>query len=77
MTPIIFKGYKESICINIDENYPIKKAIKFYLLKIGEEGNINSFKFFHGAHSLTFNDKTSIKDIIGYQISLTITVLKK
>ena len=77
VTSIIFKGYKESICINIDENYPIKKVIKFYLLRVGEEGNINSFKFIVDTLSLTFNDKTSIKDIFGYRITPTITVLQK
>ena len=41
---IIFNGYKKKICINIDENYPIKKAIKHYLLRIGEENNSHDFE---------------------------------
>ena len=72
---IYFKEYKESKCIIIDEDYPIKKAIKYYLLKIGEEGRFNDFKFFYNTHALKLDDKTPIKEFMR-NINPTITVVK-
>ena len=74
---IIFNKYKEPICINIDEDYPIKKAIKYYLLRIGEGDCLNNFKFLYNTHTLNLDDKTPIKEFIGFNYNPMITVVKK
>ena len=51
------------INIAVDENYPIKKAIKFYLIKIGKEGCFNEFVFLYNGTKLNIEDKTPIKVI--------------
>ena len=48
---ILFKNdIVTSINLVVDEHYPIKKAIKFYLLKIGKEGCFNEFFFILTTH---------------------------
>ena len=61
---IIFKHVNGTILnIAMDENYPIKKAIKFYLLRIGKEGCFREFTFIYNGIKLNFEDKTPIKII--------------
>ena len=55
--------YGTLINIAVDENYPIKKAIKYYLLRIGKEGCYKEFKFLYNAQELNIEDKTPIKNI--------------
>ena len=74
---IIFKKYKEPMCIIIDEDYPIIKAIKYYLLRIGEGDCLNNFKFLYNTHTLNLDDKTPIKEFIGFNYNPMITVVKK
>ena len=74
--PIFFNGYKKVICINIDENYPIKKAIKHYLLRIGEENNSHDFKFMYNANHYNIEDKIPIKNIFPSGPDPTVTVIK-
>ena len=75
--PIFFNGYKKAICINIDENYPIKKAIKHYLLRIGEENNSHDFKFFYISNYYNIEDKIPIKNIfLGHNPSVTVIKYK-
>ena len=51
--------------IAMDENYPIKKAIKFYLLRIGKEGCYKEFSFIFNGRILNIEDKNPIKIIFG------------
>ena len=60
---ILFDGYKSGICINIDEDYPIKKVIKLYLLRIGEENNFHDFQFLYHTKCYNIKDKTPMKNI--------------
>ena len=61
---IIFKDcYGSAKCISIDENYPIKKAIKFYLLRIGKQNCYNEYSFSYNAQTLNIEDRTPIKVI--------------
>ena len=61
---IIFKDcYGSAKCISIDENYPIKKAIKFYLLRIGKQNCYDEFSILYNAQNLNVEDKTPIKVI--------------
>ena len=76
MRPIFFKRYKKSICINIGKDYPIIKAIKYYLLRIGEEDHFNDFKFLYNTHAVNLDDKTPIINLMGFDNSPTITVMK-
>ena len=55
---IIFNNSK---IIALDENYPIKKAIKYFLLRIGKEGQYNKFIFWYYDKILNVEDKTPIK----------------
>ncbi len=64
------------MCINIGEDYPTIKAIKYYLLRIGEENRFNDFKFLYNAHALNLNDKTPIINLMGFDNTPTITVMK-
>ena len=58
------KIYMELLLIfAVDENYPIKKAIKHYLLRIRKEGCYKEFKFLYNAQELNIEDKTPIKNI--------------
>ena len=78
MKSIIFKEYKGSMSITIDVDHPIKKVIKYYLLRIGEEDRFNDFKFVYNAHALNLDDKTPIKEFIGFnQNPVFITVVKR
>ena len=76
---ISFKDiYGTLINIAVDENYPIKKAIKYYLLRIGKEGCYKEFKFLYNAQELNIEDKTPIKNIFkNSQINAKILVLSK
>ena len=49
--------------IKLDENYPIKKAIKYYLLKIGQKGSYNKFKFLINDVCVNVEDKTPVKKL--------------
>ena len=72
---ILFKNnIDSSITIALDENYPIKKAIKFYLLKIGKEGCFNEFFFLYNGTRLNIKDKTPIKNIFKYESNPKIIV---
>ena len=72
---ILFKNnIGSSIIIALDDNYPIKKAIKFYLLKIGKEGCFNKFFFLYNYTRLNIKDKTPIKNIFKYDPNPTIIV---
>ena len=73
---IIFNKYKEPMCINIDEDYPIIKAIKYYLFRIGEGDCLNNFKFLYNTHTLNLDDKIPIINLMGFDNSPTITVMK-
>ena len=75
---IFFNGYKERICINIDEDYPLKKAIKLYLLKIGEENYSDEFKFLFNSKVYNIRNKTPIKDIFSSSIlsPIAMTVMR-
>ena len=55
--------YGTLINIAVDEKYPIKKAIKYYLLRIGKEGCYKEFIFIYNAQQLNIEDKTPIKNI--------------
>lgn len=53
----------KTINIAVDENYPIKKPIKYYLLRIGKEGCFRDFIFLYNSIKLDIEDKTPIKNI--------------
>lgn len=57
---------KIKFVIFLDENYPIKKAIKYYLLRAGKEGCYDLFKFMCNGSILNINDQTPIKYLIKY-----------
>ena len=62
---IKFLSIENSIkIIYLDEDYPIKKAIKYYLMRIGKEGYYDEFYFIYGEKVLNINDKAPIKDLI-------------
>ena len=66
------------INIAVDENYPIKKAIKYYLLKIGKEGCYKEFIFLYNSQELNTEDKTPIKNIFkNRQMNAKILVFSK
>ena len=70
--------YGTLINIAVDENYPIKKAIKYYLLRIGKEGCFKEFIFLDNSQELNIEDKTPIKNIFkNSQINAKILVLSK
>ena len=73
---ILFDGYKSGICINIDEDYPIKKVIKLYLLRIGEENNSHDFKFMYNANYYDIEDKIPIKNMFLSGPNPTFIVIK-
>ena len=61
---IIFKDcYGSAKCISIDEKKKKKKAIKFYLLRIGKQNCYDEFSFLYNAQKLNVEDKTPIKVI--------------
>ena len=60
---INFRGDYGSKLIAMDENCPIKKAIKFYLLRIGKENCFNQFYFLYNLQKLKCEDETPIKNI--------------
>ena len=49
--------------IPTDENYTIKKPIKYYLQKIGKEGCYREFNFLFNGTKLNIEDKRPIKNI--------------
>ena len=49
--------------IPTDENYTIKKPIKYYLQKIGKEGCYREFNFLFNGTKLNIEDKRTIKNI--------------
>ena len=51
------------INITTDENYPIKKPIKYYLQRIGKEGFLREFSYFYNGERLDIEDKRPIKVI--------------
>ena len=73
---IVFNNTNGSFTnITMDEDYPIKKAIKFYLLRIGKEGCFNEFIFYFNGKMLNIEDKTPIKNIFrNYSGSVRILV---
>ena len=73
---IVFNNTNGSFTnITMDEDYPIKKAIKFYLLRIGKEGCFNEFIFYFNGTMLNIEDKTPIKNIFrNYSGSVRILV---
>ena len=74
----VFNGNQmhDSLNIVLDENYPIKKAIKYYLLRIGQKGCYNKFNFFctNIGSSLNIEDKTPIKEKFGFLHNINIRV---
>ena len=49
--------------IVLDEDFVIKKAIKYYLLKIGKKGFFNQFIFIYNGKQINIEDKTPIKEM--------------
>ena len=74
----VFNGNQmhDSLNIVLDENYPIKKAIKYYLLRIGQKGCYNKFNFFctNIGSSLNIEDKTPVKEKFGFLHNINIRV---
>ena len=66
-----------SISIALDENFPIKKAIKYYLLRKGKEGCFNEFSFIYDAKRLNIEDKNPIKNIFKYDLNPNVRVEEK
>jgi len=61
---IIFHHLNGSrIVITVDEDYPIKKAIKYFLLIIGKAGCYKEFYYLHNTNKLIIDDTTPIKYI--------------
>ena len=60
--------------ITIDGNYPIKKAIKYYLLRIGKENCYEQFNFIWNGKRININDKRPIKDIVLFNSNPSIVV---
>ncbi len=58
-----FNGNFQAINITIDSDYPIKKAIKYFLLKLGKEGEYTSYYFLFNGKKLDIEDKSPIKKI--------------
>ena len=74
---LIFKFYNESKLIVLDEDCPIKKAIKYYLLKIGKNGCFDRFIFLFNNQQLNIEIKTPVKLIFGSNINPNIKVIAK
>ena len=62
---IKFSGEYGSKIIALDENYPFKKAVKYFLLKIGKKGCYDKFSFIF-EKKLNIEDKSPIKIIFRY-----------
>ena len=61
---IIFQYLNGSrIVITVDGDYPIKKAIKYFLLIIGKAGCFKEFYYLHNTNKLLIEDSTPIKNI--------------
>ena len=73
---IIFRGFHGFLNIALDIDFPIKKAIEYYLLRIGKEGCYNKFIFSFSDKILNIEDKTPIKELFNEQ-NVNIYVIKK
>ena len=62
MVNLVFYGEYGSRIVSIDENYTFKKAVKYFLLRVGKEGCYDKFTFEFGK-LLNSEYNTPIKDI--------------
>ena len=60
---ITFTGIFGKKNISLDENFPFKKAVKYFLLRVGRKGDYNSFSFSHSGKRISIEDKTPIKKL--------------
>ena len=56
-------GNGSNITIVSDGNHPIKKVIKYYLLRIGKEGCFDKYVFLYNSAKLNIEDKRPSKEI--------------
>ena len=63
---IVFKGNYGNICVSLDDNYYFKKAVKYFLLKLGKEGCYDMFYFIYNAKSLNIECKSPVKEIFNF-----------
>ena len=63
MINLVFYGNYGSINIALDEDYPFKKAFKYFLLRIGKDDCYDKFTFLFKGKKLNIEDKTPIKNI--------------
>lgn len=73
----IFKFNNNSTLIILDGDYPIKKAIKYYLLKTGKKGYFDQFIFLYNDKQLNIESKTPVKSMFGLNINPNIQVKYK
>ena len=64
------------ISVAIDESYPFKKAIKFYLLRIGKTDLSDNFTYLYNGLNINPRDKNLIKDIFKLDASPNIRVIE-
>ena len=64
---ITFDGPFGKKTIIIDENFPFKKAVKQFLLRVGRKGKYNSFSFYYNANKISIEDEAPIKQL--FQLS--------
>ena len=60
---IIFVSSYGRVNIAIDDNYPVKKAIKYFLLSIGKEGCFNNFIFLYNTQRINFENNILVKNV--------------
>ena len=74
---IVFKSCYGSLNIAIDNNYPIKKAIKYFLLSIGKEGCFNNFIFSFNTEKINFENNILVKDVFQNNNNPQVTVIER
>ena len=68
-------GY--TVTVVSDVNYPIKKAIKYYLLRIGKERCFDKYVFLSNSEKLNIEDKKPSKEIFKNNTNVRIIAIEK
>ena len=74
---IKFDGPHGFMNIAIDENYHIKKVIKYYLIRIGKEDCFDEYIFTYQSNEINIENKNPIKNLFVNNINPKIKVYKK
>ena len=66
---ITFRGNYGDIHISIDENYPFKTAVEYFLVKIDKTESYQSVKFAYNANAVNVENNAPMKQIFKYNLN--------